>query len=274
MISRRLSLPGGNIPVSLCSACKSRLYAQVSTLPRADETVLYKSANTSSRSSSSLLLSLMAALLIVPAVLVLEYSQRGVVRDVFAIAAGSVFVSSLLVIRIFYLVRQTEHQADQVRELSLRDELTGLFNRRALNRRLPDALSSREPVSIAIIDLDYFKSYNDRYGHPGGDRLLKAAAISWQSALRRTDMLVRYGGEEFISVLPGTFLDEAGVVLERIRALTPDNQTLSAGVVTWNGQETVEELIARADRALYKAKSEGRDRVVLLEADVVPVLTS
>ena len=112
-----------------------------------------------------------------------------------------------------------------------------------------------------MLDLDRFKRFNDEYGHQAGDRLLKTAAAAWSGQLRTVDHLARYGGEEFIVLLPTASAELATMVLERLRSATPAGQTFSAGVATWDRNETSEELIARADQALYEAKDAGRDRI-------------
>jgi diguanylate cyclase (GGDEF)-like protein len=117
-------------------------------------------------------------------------------------------------------------------------------------------------VCVAMIDLDRFKRFNDELGHQAGDRLLKEAAAAWRSELRSTDTLARYGGEEFAALLPGCDPDQGVRLLERLRAATPAGQTCSAGVASWDGTEDAAALVARADAALYEAKSAGRDRVV------------
>jgi diguanylate cyclase (GGDEF)-like protein len=120
---------------------------------------------------------------------------------------------------------------------------------------------------MAMLDLDHFKLFNDELGHQAGDRLLKAAAAAWRAQLRTTDTITRYGGEEFAAVLPSCTLEDAVHLIERMRAATPAGQTCSAGVAHWNGEETPEELVARADTALYEAKHSGRDRVVVAAAE-------
>ncbi len=177
--------------------------------------------------------------------------------------------------RFTQLLRQAERQARTVDALSRTDELTGLPNRRAWNDELPHVLerarSGGTPVVVSMIDLDRFKNYNDTYGHPAGDRLLSAAAEVWTAELRKGDVLARYGGEKFIVLLPGSTAEQATTVLERLRAATPENQTFSAGLASWdglaswNGLETSESLIARADAALYAAKASGRDRISTAE---------
>jgi diguanylate cyclase len=114
-----------------------------------------------------------------------------------------------------------------------------------------------------MIDLDRFKRFNDELGHQAGDRLLRGTAAAWRGALRAVDRIARYGGEEFIVLLPGTDADGAEALVERLRPVTPAGQTFSAGVATWSSPETSDELIARADRALYLAKETGRNRTAV-----------
>ena len=144
------------------------------------------------------------------------------------------------------------------------DELTGLPNRRSvqaeLDRQIETTPGGRPPLSVAMLDIDHFKSYNDRFGHQGGDRLLQAVARAWTEQLRGGDLAGRYGGEEFLVVLPRCPLDSAVNTADRLRMAVPGEVTCSAGVATWDGSETADALIARADRALYAAKSRGRDR--------------
>ncbi len=149
------------------------------------------------------------------------------------------------------------------------DELTGLPNRRAWQEQLPRQLiaagRSATAVSLAMIDLDHFKRFNDTRGHQAGDRLLKQVAGAWTAELRPGDLLVRYGGEEFALALPHCPPAEALAIVERLRNQIPDQQTCSAGIVSWDGQESAAELIGRADDALYQAKRGGRDQSVIVE---------
>ena len=152
----------------------------------------------------------------------------------------------------------------RLEELALTDELTGLPNRRALNealdRELKRARREGHTVCVGILDLDFFKSYNDALGHLAGDRLLAEASAAWRDALRGgTDVIARFGGEEFVVVLPTT-MDVAFETLERMRGRTPSGQTVSVGLASWDPGETVDTLLARADTALYAAKAAGRDR--------------
>jgi diguanylate cyclase (GGDEF)-like protein len=147
------------------------------------------------------------------------------------------------------------------------DDLTGLLNRRAwdeeLGRELSRADRSGAALCVAILDLDRFKQYNDTHGHQAGDRFLKQISGAWSQNLRTGDILARYGGEEFALALPGTNLEHSQQMLERLCDLLPDDQTCSAGVCQWDGEESAEALTARADTLLYAAKAAGRDRVLL-----------
>ncbi len=146
------------------------------------------------------------------------------------------------------------------------DDLTGLLNRRAWDEELGRELSRADrdggALCVAILDLDKFKDYNDTHGHQAGDRFLKQIAGAWSQTLRAGDILARYGGEEFAVALPGTNLERAEEMLERLRTCVPGGQTCSAGVCRWDGSESAESLTARADAALYSAKEAGRDRIV------------
>jgi diguanylate cyclase (GGDEF)-like protein/PAS domain S-box-containing protein len=151
-------------------------------------------------------------------------------------------------------------------KLARSDALTGLPNRRALDDQLPRemarALRAGSGLCLAIIDIDHFKAYNDTYGHLAGDRVLRDCARAWDGALRGEDTILRFGGEEFLVILPDCGPDDAVEILERLRAATPDGQTCSAGVALWRPGETVDDLVGRADKALYEAKEAGRDRLV------------
>jgi diguanylate cyclase (GGDEF)-like protein len=147
------------------------------------------------------------------------------------------------------------------------DELTGLPNRRdwedQVAKELARARRESSPICVAVLDLDFFKTLNDTRGHQAGDRLLRQVASAWRVALRATDLLARYGGEEFALALPACSLSDAVRLVERLRLLMPDDQTVSAGLAQWNGVETAEDLFKRADAALYDAKRAGKDCVTL-----------
>jgi len=152
---------------------------------------------------------------------------------------------------------------EDLRELSERDALTGVLNRRAWDQLLSSALrKGTQPLYVALLDLDHFKAYNDRHGHPAGDGLLRRAARAWRSAVRAGDVLARYGGEEFAVLLAGCEEDRAIEIAERLRQATSDEQQVSIGVARWDGAESADSLVGRADRALYDAKRGGRNRVM------------
>ena len=146
------------------------------------------------------------------------------------------------------------------------DSLTGLANRRAWDDRLPQLLAQTRrtavPLTVALIDLDNFKSFNDQHGHLRGDALLSTTGRRLQAQLRDVDLLARWGGEEFAVALPGCDSDAALPILERLRPVVTHGQTCSIGHATWDGTETPEQLLARADAALYEAKATGRDRTI------------
>jgi diguanylate cyclase (GGDEF)-like protein len=177
-------------------------------------------------------------------------------------------------------ILESEAEADRqhsqlgaVRKLARTDALTGLPNRRSLDEELPRELARARrheyPVCAVMLDLDHFKEVNDASGHQAGDMLLQEIASAWRKTLRDTDFVAyygfvaRYGGEEFALVLPDCELDQAMVAVERLRAATPSGRTSSAGVARWNRSESADELLARADAALYHAKRSGRDRAII-----------
>ncbi len=178
--------------------------------------------------------------------------------------------------------QQLSDELDRVRLLSLTDELTGLPNRRAFMRRLEDEVSRVQrhgaPLSLVIMDLDFFKKINDQRGHAAGDAVLRYYAKGVLSIFRHHDLVARYGGEEFAVLLPNT--DQAGVLcaLEKVRRRLADfsaqlNEegvllpTFSAGVAEYSSGETAHSFIERADAALYTAKHNGRDRVEVHSGD-------
>jgi len=147
------------------------------------------------------------------------------------------------------------------------DALTGLPNRRTLEHELPLELArSRRasvPTCLAMLDLDFFKTYNDQHGHQAGDALLRQVAAAWRPAVRETDLLVRLGGDEFAVVLPDCDVPAADVVVSRMRAAMPPGHGVSAGLALWEFNEPLESLIGRADHALYAAKAAGRGRTLV-----------
>jgi diguanylate cyclase (GGDEF)-like protein/PAS domain S-box-containing protein len=164
------------------------------------------------------------------------------------------------------LQQEREELIAEVQMLARSDALTGLPNRRALDDQLPHemarTLRSGTPLCVALIDIDNFKAYNDTHGHLEGDAVLRECASAWDSELRGEDTIMRFGGEEFLVLLRGVDAGEASEIVERLRSATPGGQTCSAGLARWRPGESVDELVGRADAALYKAKDSGRDRLV------------
>ncbi len=169
-----------------------------------------------------------------------------------------------------------------LRELAATDPLTGTWNRRRLFEIAEEEVQRSEryarPLCVAMLDLDHFKGVNDRFGHAVGDEAIRLVARAIRGTIRRQDEIGRYGGEELMIVCPETELDEAAIVIERARAATSDLTlmhegervplTLSAGVVARGKGEPLREVVRRADAALYQAKTEGRNRVVLGRSQV------
>jgi diguanylate cyclase (GGDEF)-like protein len=167
-----------------------------------------------------------------------------------------------------------------IRTLATIDELTSLANRRHMNEVLGAEerreAARRQPVCIALLDIDFFKSVNDRYGHAGGDAVLRTFAETVRAELRAGDVLARWGGEEFLLMLPDTGLSAATLVLRRMaervgamRIPELDREltiTFSAGLAERSGGEPFADTISRADRARYIAKSSGRNQVIPLGA--------
>ena len=211
------------------------------------------------------LMVLAAATLLAPGVLVVQ-AVRHDFQSVIVAAAVSALLFVLVVARMEGLVVQVQAQAARLATLARVDGLTGVPNRRAwdeeLSRVLVQAERSGLALHVALLDLDHFKRFNDSNGHQAGDRLLKEAAAAWRAQLRASDLLARYGGEEFAVLMEDSTAGQAAEILERLRAATPLGQTVSAGVATWDAGEPPEQLVARADTALYVAKRTGRNRIV------------
>jgi diguanylate cyclase (GGDEF)-like protein len=123
------------------------------------------------------------------------------------------------------------------------------------------ARRAQSPLSVAILDIDHFKAYNDSHGHLAGDEVLRVCAREWDGALRGEDTIVRFGGEEFLILLPDTEPDQAAEIVERLRQTTPMGQTCSAGLALWDYTESIDDLLRRADEALYLAKAGGRNQL-------------
>ena len=178
--------------------------------------------------------------------------------------------------------QQLSHELDQVRVLSLTDDLTRLPNRRAFIRRLEDEInrSQREnsPLTLGMLDLDHFKNINDQYGYNVGDEILQIYATDILSIFRHYDMVARYGGEEFAVILPNTDHEGALRAFTKVKNKASGhyhrlNETrlplpsFSAGLAMHQPGETSKEFIERVDTLLYKAKQYGRNRIEFDKAD-------
>jgi diguanylate cyclase (GGDEF)-like protein len=176
------------------------------------------------------------------------------------------------------------HKYDAIRRQVVTDHLTRLYNRRYFMNRAREevqrSLRHQAPLSVLMVDIDHFKTFNDSHGHATGDRVLQTVARAMKDALRTTDICARHGGEEFSVLLPNTPGENAFYVADRVRrtvsgtrytglGLPADvNITISVGVATCPRDATaLDDLMELADRALYRAKAEGRDRVVLYETE-------
>jgi diguanylate cyclase (GGDEF)-like protein/PAS domain S-box-containing protein len=165
---------------------------------------------------------------------------------------------------------ETERERDEllsrVEAMARTDELTGLANRRAweeeLRRELSRATRLGYSIHVAMLDLDRFKVYNDSYGHQAGDALLREVGTLWRLVARVTDFVARYGGDEFALLLPDCSEADVRTVIQRLRQSLPDGLGCSAGVARWDTRMSAEELVAKADAALYQAKARGRGCVV------------
>jgi diguanylate cyclase (GGDEF)-like protein len=169
-------------------------------------------------------------------------------------------VAALLAHEVAAVIARADAMEDLADEAQT-DGLTGLPNRRTWDDHLTRIASHGEQLAIAILDLDHFKEFNDTYGHPAGDRLLKETAVAWRDQLRIGDFLARIGGEEFGLLLPNCDLGTAAEVIDRLRRCVTHQRTCSAGLTAHQPGESAATAIDRADQALYQAKAEGRNRV-------------
>jgi diguanylate cyclase (GGDEF)-like protein len=174
---------------------------------------------------------------------------------------------------------QNARNFEQIKALSYTDEMTGLHNYRFFTMRLKEELArarrNNASLSLLILDVDFFKNYNDTLGHPAGDEILRRLSIILKSSVRDNDIVARYGGEEFAVVLPSTDENGAVILAERIREKVEDfkfpkqniqphgNLTISIGIAIFpDNAINLDDIIVAADRALYFAKESGRNRVV------------
>jgi two-component system cell cycle response regulator len=171
---------------------------------------------------------------------------------------------------------------DRLRADARVDALTGIANRRAMNEELGvlrrRAARYEHELAVVLLDLDHFKAYNDNAGHLAGDELLRVVAATLKNSLRGSDTIYRYGGEEFLALLPAQDAHTATIAAERLRAAVSrlgvahpagGLVTISGGVAALSAGESAQRLLARADRALYEAKLAGRDRICSAPAELL-----
>ena len=208
-----------------------------------------------------------------------NYPERLATMLVFALTIGRCMFlgmfSSSIQQSLYQSGLKLKEAYTRIEELAELDELTGASNRRCIMRMLDEQITranrSGTPCSIALIDLDWFKRVNDTYGHPTGDEVLRTFAITMFANIRSVDRFGRYGGEEFLLVLPDLSGYAAERALDRLRAIIADldwsafspgmKVTISAGVTALRPNESPDTFLARADRALYAAKAKGRNRI-------------
>ncbi|MEB3352946.1 MAG: sensor domain-containing diguanylate cyclase [Cyanobacteriota bacterium] len=181
-----------------------------------------------------------------------------------------------LALALVLVFQVTGRHHDKLETLAFTDPLSGALNRSAfagLSRTLVEkARRSAQPLGLALMDIDHFKRINDRFGHPAGDGVIRQVADHIRNSTRGGDLLFRWGGEEFLLLLPRLDLEQARVLMERLGAAVaervgPDlaedlRVTLSIGITVWRDKDTLETVLERADRALYRAKDGGRNQVV------------
>lgn len=181
--------------------------------------------------------------------------------------------------RLFDTLQRVRTERDLLRRDAQHDGLTGLLNRRSLEAAVSERCAARERFGVLFMDLDHFKSINDRFGHDVGDRVLVATAHVLRAGLRPGDLVARYGGEEFVALINGAGPESARLVAERLRSSVaemppmprgPERVSISIGATVFDPhklEEPLVELLRRADLALYAAKRGGRNRVVVATPD-------
>lgn len=172
--------------------------------------------------------------------------------------------------------KQLEVQAKILRSMSSTDDLTGLMNRREINLRAPELLNQAKrymhTIALLMIDIDHFKQINDSFGHLEGDRVLRELGLRLKAFGRVTDLIARFGGEEFIMLLPDTDASDAHLFAVRLHKLISEIEvsntpiTISIGITMSDGSQSLDELTKQADSALYKAKNTGRNRTEFHQA--------
>ncbi|MFQ5759807.1 MAG: GGDEF domain-containing protein [Acidiferrobacterales bacterium] len=245
-------------------------------------------ANTGVMSAARAMLAIVAVIFVAAFVIFYLAGRLSGTELPLAVCLSSAAVLSLLIappiywlvaapIKREYDMRQyAERRADELGEQAITDSLTGTRNRRGITISALEAMAHAEryghPLSVAMLDVDHFKEVNDTHGHKAGDRALQGVAAILTEALRLPDKVGRYGGEEFLLVMPETGLEETSKITERIRQQVSEAEfdigdrkvklTISIGAALFEKGEDLEQLVSRADRALYRAKGSGRNSVV------------
>lgn len=218
-----------------------------------------------------------------PVIMIAAVASRELQTECFALGADQVLEKPVDLDILDASVTSKLHRAAEIRRESRHDALTGLPNRAAFaeayDRAVALARRNEERLAVAILDLDHFKSVNDRFGHGQGDEALRRVAHLAADTLRRSDMLARWGGEEFVVLLPGTDVAGAERALTNIQRKLKETEwktprgeqyeiTFSAGIADGSQAAPLPEVIARADYYLYLAKANGRDRIISEQSEV------
>ncbi|MGH3661396.1 MAG: diguanylate cyclase [Micromonosporaceae bacterium] len=246
------------------------------------KSVAHRAPDTAHRVRPAAILMLLGLGLLVPGLRLIEH-LRGDTVNVVATAAASAALVGLIIARLTWYAL-SQHR------MAITDELTGLRSRRYLEAQLPIEVARAEQanssVALFLLDLDHFKSINDRHGHPAGDRVLVEVARRLRQTTRPSDVLARYGGEEFAVLAPGADLNELRSIAHRMRRRVASSPievaddtmidvTVSIGVASYPSHATdASTLVEAADRALYAAKSDGRDWVVIGATQDQPAVDS
>jgi len=214
----------------------------------------------------------------------IEYNGRALSVHAATIRTDSgVLIGSAALIRD---VTEEKRLQDRLWAMSVTDVLTGLYNRRFLDQTLTKEVDRssryRLPLSVLMFDVDHFKKFNDKFGHEMGDKVLQAVAATTRATVRAADIACRYGGEEFLVILPSTDLDHAALAGERLRLAIETMRveglavTVSLGVASYGvgGATTPERIVDAADKALYRSKAEGRNRVTVMTRPAEPPLAA
>jgi diguanylate cyclase len=233
--------------------------------PSSEELTLVAHARVERLTSLRLVL-LGGAALLAPGTLLLQEARGADTHPVF-VACGSMALFLLVLARIATLLHQVQRQSSVLEAMARSDALTSLPNRPAweheLARMRETALEHRQPLTIALLDLDGFKKYNDTRGHLAGDRLLRELANVWRATLAGRGVLARYGGDEFAIAVAALPLPDVQALVQALCSTVPDGQTARAGVASWRATESAASAMSRADSALYAAKRHGGARVIV-----------